>query len=120
MAINVAQEILRQLGGNMFVRITGVKDLCTDNGDNLRMSLPRNSSGANRLEITLDYTTDTYNMRFFKYSKARINLKTGAFVSVKVKDIRSFSMIYCDQLRDIFTDITGIETHMPRIIGINA
>ena len=114
----VATEILRQLGGNVFIRMTGAKDFGT-NGDNLTMTLPRNNSGANRLEITLDYATDTYNMRFFKYSKARISLNTGAFSPVKIKEIRSFSEVYCDQLQDIFTDVTGFDTHMPRIIGFN-
>ncbi len=116
---NVAEEILKQLGGRSFLIMTGAKNLCTTNGDNLIMTLPRNESGANRLEISLDYATDTYNMRFFKYSKPRINIKTGAFIEAKVKEIRSFSDVYCDMLQDIFTDVTGFDTHMPRIIGIN-
>ncbi len=114
----VATEIIRQLGGNVFIRMTGAKDFITD-GDNLTMTLPRNNSGANRLEITLDYATDTYNMRFYKYSKPRISLKTGAFIKEKVKEIRAFSEVYCDQLQELFTEVTGFETHMPRIIGLN-
>lgn len=114
----VATEILNQLGGKSFIIMTGAKDFGT-NGHDLTMTLPRNQSGANRLKITLDYATDTYTMRFYKYSKPRISLKTGAFISEKEKEIRFFSEVYCDMLQDIFTEVTGYDTQIPRIIGIN-
>lgn len=123
MSKTVADVILSQLGGREFIAVTGVKNLCTDNGDNLRMTLPKNKSGANRLEITLDYATDTYDVRFFKYTppKLNVNTKTLTAVSVpeKVKDIRSFSEIYCDQLQELFTLVKGFDTRMPRVVGIN-
>ena len=120
---NAAEEILSQLGGREFIMMTGVKNLCTDDGENLRMTLPKNNSGANRLEIKLDYATDTYNVRFFRYtpSKLKVNARTltADFVPEKVKDIRTFSDVYFDQLQEIFTMVTGFDTRMPRIIGIN-
>ncbi len=120
---NAAEVILSQLGGREFVVVTGVKNLCTDNGDNLKMTLPRNQSGANRLEIKLDYATDTYDMRFFKYTAPKLKLSTKTLTAVqiseKVKDIRSFSGVYCDQLQELFSLVTGLDTRMPRVFGIN-
>ena len=72
--MRVADIILEQLGGNKFLVMTGAKNLIAD-GDTLRMSLPKNMSGANKLEITLD-ATDTYTMRFYKYTAGRLNKKT--------------------------------------------
>ena len=120
---NVASEILAQLGGREFIAMTGAKNLRTDDGDNLIMTLPRNQSGANRLEIKLDYGTDTYDVRFFKYTpkKLKVNHKelTAEWIEEKTKEIKKFTGIYCDQLREIFTQVTGFDTHMPRVIGIN-
>ena len=123
-ANEVAEEILNQLGGREFVAVTGVKSLSTDNGDNLKMTLPKNMSGANRLEITLDYGTDTYTMRFYKYTPFKVkvshNRQTAEVIPENVKEIRLFSDVYCDQLQGIFTEVTGFDTRMPRIIGMNS
>ena len=123
MSKEVAEEILRQLGGREFVAVTGVKNLSTDNGDNLKMTLPKNMSGANWLDITLDYGTDTYRMRFYKYIPPEMKVsherQTANIISEQVKEIQAFSDIYGDQLQEIFTVVTGFETRMPRIIGIN-
>ena len=123
-ANEVAEEILNQLGGREFVAVTGVKSLSTDNGDNLKMTLPKNMSGANRLEITLDYGTDTYTMRFYKYTPLKVkvshNRQTAEVIPENVKEIRLFSDVYCDQLQGIFTEVTGFDTRMPRIIGMNS
>lgn len=90
---NVAEEILAQLGGRVFIKMTGVKNLRTTNGDNLIMTLPRNSSGANEMEIALDVGTDTYNVRFLKRTKPHLNVKTCAFIGEKVKVVKSFTLI---------------------------
>ena len=119
-----AAIILEQLGGHEFIKVTGVKDICaTDSGDTLRMTLPKNQSGANRLEITLDYATDTYNVRFYKYTppKLRMNTRThsAALLRESIKEVIAFKGIYFDQLQEIFTHVTGYNTRMPRIIGFN-
>ena len=122
-ANEVAEEILNQLGGREFVTVTGVKSLSTDNGDNLKMTLPKNMSGANRLEITLDYGTDTYCMKFYRYIPPKVkvspNRQTAEVIPEQVKEIQAYSEIYCDQLQEIFTEVTGFDTRMPRIVGIN-
>jgi hypothetical protein len=106
----IATTILGQLGGNKFVTMTGSRDfLAIKNG--LRMSLVRNISGANRLEITLNFL-DTYDLRFYKYSPGRLNKKTFAYTDDKVTEIAALNEIYCDQLQDIFTSITELYTHL--------
>lgn len=113
----VAEEILRQLGGREFIMMTGAKDFCTLDGSELIMRLPRNQSGANRLEIKLDYATDTYDVRFYRFSPPKF--KGGECVKEKVTEICKYSDVYCDQLQELFTEVTGFDTRMPRIVGIN-
>ena len=108
--MRVAETILQQLGGNRFVSMTGAKNFVAD-GNTLRMSLPRNVSKANRLYITLD-ASDTYTMRFFHYSPARLNRKTYAWSDDKVKEIKTLHDVYCDQLQEVFTAVTGMHTHL--------
>ena len=48
----VAMEILKQLGGNKFLAMTGAKNLAYDD-NSLNMKLPKNMSQANYLKITL-------------------------------------------------------------------
>ena len=110
MANYVAETILTQLGGNRFIVMTGAKNLMAD-GNSLRMTLARNASKANRLTITLD-PSDTYTMRFFKYTPGKLNAKTGAWVDDKVVEVAEFSGVYCDQLQELFTQVTGMYTHL--------
>ena len=120
--MTVPETILMQLGGRRFIVMTGSKDFIGDK-DTLRMSLARNSSGANRLEITLN-GLDLYDMRFYRRTGGKMKLnhktQTAEFTPLKEKDIAVFHDIYCDQLEELFTEVTGLETRMPRIIGINA
>ena len=114
--MSVANTILEQLGGNGFLAMTGAHHLVAD-GNTLRMSLPRNGSKANRLYITLD-ADDTYSMRFFRFTAGRWNSKTVSFTDDKITEIALIKGVYCDRLEATFTEITGLYTRMPRIIGI--
>lgn len=116
--MQVAEEILCQLGGRRFILMTGVKDFHTDDGENLVMTLPRNQSGANRLEIKLN-AMDTYDVEFYRYSPPRLRKKDWTWIESKRKQICKYTDIYCDQLQELFREVTGFETRMPRIIGIN-
>ena len=94
----VAETILQQLGGRRFIVMTGSKNfVAVENG--LIMTLVRNKSGANRLSIMLT-PMDTYYMRFFKIRAGRL---------VEVAD---FDDVYCDQLQELFTSVTGLDTHL--------
>ena len=100
----VATIILQQIGGRRFVAMTGSHDFI-NLGNGLRMSLSRNKTSANRLEIIYDEGADLYNMRFFRFS-----VHHEPF-DIKVKDIKNIEGVYCDMLEDIFTDVTGLYTH---------
>ena len=108
--MTVANTILEQLGGNKFIAMTGAKNFVSD-GNTLRMTLPKNRSKANRLYITLD-AMDTYTMNFFKYTAGRLNKKTFAWTPDKQEDVKEISSVYADMLQDIFTDVTGMYTHL--------
>lgn len=108
---SVAETILQQLGGNRFIVMTGAKNFLSD-GNTLRMQLPRNRSRANRLFITLDEGSDTYKMRFFRYSAPRFNTKTCTFTSEKVEEVDFVEGVYADALCDIFTAVTGFATSL--------
>lgn len=56
-------------------------------------------NGINHVKIILD-VSDTYTISFYKARGASI------------KEIKSFTMIYCDQLQNIFTQITGLNTFL--------
>lgn len=108
--MRVADIILEQLGGHRFVVMTGSKNFLSD-GNKLRMTLAKNMSKANRLEITLD-ADDTYTMRFYKFTAGRFSKKTWTFTDDKITEIKSFSGVYCDMLQDIFTQVTGMYTSL--------
>ncbi len=99
----VAKIILQQIGGHRFVAMTGCHDFI-NLGNGLRMSLSRNKTSANRLEIIYDEGADLYDLRFYRQS---MNHKT---FEVKTKDIKTYEGVYCDMLEDIFTDVTGLYT----------
>ena len=108
--MRIADIILEQLGGNRFVMMTGSKRFVSDK-NTLRMTLARNISKANRLWITLD-ADDTYTMHCFKFTPGRLNKKTYEFSKDKKTTIYKESGIYCDQLQEIFTRVTGLYTRL--------
>ena len=79
----IAKTILEQIGGRRFAAMTGSKDFI-DMGNGLRMSLARNQTSANRLDIIYDGGADLYNMRFYRrtFSKKTFESRT--------KDIETF------------------------------
>lgn len=91
--MQVANEILRQLGGSYFLRITGAKNLIgSDNA--LSMQLPRGARG-NGFKITL-MPDDTYKLTLNKFSK------------LKLTTLRTCENVYCENLLDMFEDMTGL------------
>lgn len=115
--LTVAKEILTQLGGKKFLLMTGCKDLLGDE-KSLRMRLVKNKSQANYLEITLG-GDDLYTMRFFYHREARYKvlpeLKKVQEIPAVEKEVKQVEGVYCDMLCPIFTEVTGLETRMPRI-----
>jgi len=107
-AQTIAAEILQQLGGRKFVAMTGSKNMLfaeiTESNPNiwLRMDLSKNSGKVNRLKIVLN-ANDTYTMKFY-------NQRIVNYTDVKISNEQTFEGVYCDQLREIFTKVTGLYT----------
>ena len=112
--IQVAKQILMQLGGQEFLITTGSKDLVYD-WNSLQMRLPRNASGANSLKITLG-GDDLYDVVFSYHRAASYRVKDGKVVEYPEihKEIWRYTGVYWDMLRSIFTEVTGFDTHLPR------
>jgi len=96
--MEIAQNILRQLGGNQFLAMTGAYNLL-DIGSGLSFKLKQRS--VNYVKITLN-AMDTYDVLF-----AKINTK-----SWEVKEVAQFEGLYADQLRPTFTQVTGLYTKL--------
>ena len=95
-----AIDILRQLGGNRFLAMTGTTGLVYDNESrSVSMQLRRNISKAKWLKIKLT-VMDVYTMQFFA-------LKNDTPIIV-----REFTGIYNDMLQSIFTEVTGLNTSL--------
>ena len=113
MANALAQTILQQMGGNKFLVMTGCKDLVWDDKNStLRMSIPRNGSKANRLWVTYNWGSDTYTVRFFRYTAPRLNSKTYEWSDEKITEVAEFKEIYFDQLQELFTEVTKMYTRL--------
>ena len=97
----IAKTILQQIGGRRFAAMTGSKDFI-DMGNGLRMSLARNKTSANRLDIIYDAGLDLYNMRFYRRTFSKKTFE---------KDSETHDGIYCDMLEEMFTMVTGLYTH---------
>lgn len=106
----VATTILEQLGGSKFLAMTGSKNLLSDS-KTLRMDLVKNESKANKLWIILE-STDTYTMRFFKFTPGKVNMKTFEFKDDKTKEIILINGIHADMLQLMFKEITGMDTRL--------
>ena len=99
----IAQTILAQLGGRRFIAMTGAGNFI--GGDNyLTFSLPTGIAreGINKIRITLDWT-DTYIVEA---------LKVYPGPELKFDTIKKLDFVYADDLEDIFTSITGLDTHL--------
>ena len=47
------------------------------------------------------------------------NLTLGKVTATKYQEVKKLTGLYCDQLGEMFRDETGLETRIPRIIGMN-
>ena len=105
----VAKTILAQLGGRRFLAMTGAKNL-TSSETTLTFALPR---GVRRREgapvilthVSIELTKDdTYKMSFLDCRMLRSGLKREV---LEVHD-----GIYAEDLRRLFTETTGLDTHL--------
>jgi hypothetical protein len=107
-AREVAQEILRQLGGGRFMAMVGGKNAFhgTFGGKaGLQFDIGKGADGGvNRVIVKLDRGTDTYDMEFWRIGNRGMN----------VKKVSEASGVYADDLQRIFTSRTKFYTSLSR------
>jgi len=97
----IAETILEQLGGNKFRAMTGANRFIKD-GKSLSFRLPKAKSGINVVHITLN-GLDLYDIEF-----RRITMGKTLKNTIKA----THNNIYFDQLQTLFTQETGLYTHL--------
>ena len=92
-----AGEMLKQLGGNKFIAMTGAKNFAVG-PKGASFKIGRNSKNVNYVRI--DLKNDLYDMEFIQMRAGKMKVKS------KVKQI------YADQLQKMFTKHTGMYTSL--------
>jgi len=96
----VAKEILRQMGGNRFVAMTGARNFtCDENSLGFRLPGTMTRDRINYVKVTLN-SMDTYDIEF------------KAIRGYKVKDVDSYEGIYNDGLEAAIGRRTGLATRL--------
>ncbi len=98
MVQRVGEKIFRQLGGGKFVAMTGAKSFLMNNNA-LQFKIGKNKGGYKGVVIELT-DLDLYKVTFWKTNN-KYDLKSDVF-----------EMIYADQLQELFTEHTGLDTHL--------
>jgi len=91
----VVSTIIEQLGGSKFRAMTGAKDF-SSSGNNVSFRIGQNAKAVRSVKVTLD-ANDTYTMTFY-----------GNKGTVKYR----VSGVYNDNLQSVFTQHTGLDTHL--------
>lgn len=92
----VSSTILNQLGGNKFRVMTGAKGFIYG-ANYLAFRIPFPS--INEVRITLN-ALDLYDIEFRRVRGAKITL------------VKSYDNVYADQLQSVFSEATGLATHL--------
>ena len=93
---NIAIEILKQLGGNKFIAMTGAKNFtCDNNSMGFRLPGTMTRNRINFIKITLN-CMDTYDIVY------------KSIWGSKIKEIDSFDGVYNDMLQDVISSRTGL------------
>lgn len=98
--MTVATTILEQLGGRRFRMMTGAGNfVAIADGNGLMFTIGRNSHNVNKVRIRLtaadDYTVETWRIR-----------------GTKATPVETREGVYCDNLQDVFTSMTGLYTRL--------
>ena len=95
--LEVARTIFDQLGGQRFVAMTGAKHFVGAPAS-LAFRIPR-SNGVSQIKVTLT-AMDDYIVEFIGMYAGQLTVKAR------------HDGIYCDQLQELFTRETGLDTHL--------
>jgi hypothetical protein len=100
---DVAGEILKQLGGNKFIVMTGAKNFYKGVDDQkqpfIGFKIGKAKNQINYVKIILT-GRDDYTMQFLSIRGS------------KLKVVREVEGVYNDMLQDVFTTNTGLYTHL--------
>lgn len=100
--VQIANEIIRQMGGNKLVAMTGAKNfVAIENG--VQFKIGKNSKSINFVKITLN-SMDLYDVEYSRVAKKR-----GTYEYVNTVKA-SESGIYNDMLKESFERNTGMYT----------
>lgn len=99
--MDVANEILTQLGGGKFIAMTGANGFSAGRDGSLTFRLPSNfaKDGINWVRVTLT-AMDDYTLTFLKVR------------GVKTTPVAEREGVYNDSLRAVFTSVTGLDTSL--------
>ncbi len=98
MSNQVANTILEQLGGNLFVAMTGATNFL-GREDGISFKIGRNAKGITHLRITLT-AMDDYQVEFLKIR------------GVSIKPVAFREGLQAANLADVFRSVTGLETSL--------
>ena len=98
--IEIANTIIKQLGGQRFKVMTGAKDFTTlSNVDGVGFKIrAKANKSINYVKVSL--VDDLYNMEF------------GRIRKLEYKIVDHIEGVYNDQLQEVFTQYTGLYTHL--------
>ena len=92
----IGGTILDQMGRGFWHMVGGNLPVTLDNG--IQFGFMKGNKGINKVVINLE-ANDTYTMHFWKINR---NFTV-------VEEIETVSLVYADQLLDIFASITGLD-----------
>lgn len=92
--MKIPEIILKQLGGNKFIAMTGMKNAVGSN-NGLTVILPRAKDGITHIEIKLK-SNDLYMVKF------------GKIVKYEYKVLHEHDDVYSDSLKGLISDKTGL------------
>ena len=99
---SIAIEILRQLGGNKFIAMTGARNfVCDDDSMSFKLSQTMTKDRISHIKITLN-CMDTYNITYY-------NIR-----GINIKIIDTFEGAYNDMLQTIISNRTGLSLGLIR------
>lgn len=104
--MKVAKTILKQLGGNRFICMTGAKNFLSGGAD-LSFSVGKNPKRVSHIKIELT-RHDTYTVRFFKKAKRDPVLRMS--IGVEIFSVRED--VYFDRLPELIESETGLLTSL--------
>jgi hypothetical protein len=93
-----AQQILKILGGNKFIAMTGATVYSDNNGQTLIAKF-KGSRIANIMYVTLN-SLDLFDVKICKYK------------SLDIKTVKELNNCYADMLKPLFEDVTKLRTSL--------